>query len=515
MTQDPEISTRTVIAFAAMAVGMFMAVLDIQIVASSLADIQAGLSASASEVAWVQSAYLIAEIIMIPLSGVLGRVISTRYLFAIAAGGFTLFSALCATATSIEQMILWRAAQGFIGGAMIPSVFAAAFTIFPPKRQPMVSALLGLLATLAPTIGPTAGGYLTSYLSWHWLFLINVAPGIVITIATLFLVDFDKPNLKLLKTFDYLGLAALALFLGSLEYVLEEGAKNDWLEDRAILTMTILSALGGIAFFIRAFTAKQPIVDLHAFANRNFAAGSLFSFVLGVGLYGLVYLYPVFLASIRGYDSLEIGITMAVNGLFMMLAAPLAAMLTQKYDPRLVLGTGLLLFAVSCFELVPITKDWAFGELFLPQAVRGVALMLAMIPVSILALGALPAEQIKNASGLFNLMRNLGGAVGLALINTVLNNRWDLHLLRLREAVSWSSRAATERLAAVSYGFSGSVADPDAAALKLLASTVHREAMVMAFSDVFLILAILFMAVLVLLPFTKKPQPLAPGAGAH
>lgn len=513
--QEPKVTHRTVIAFAAMALGMFMAILDIQIVASSLSDIQAGLGASSSEIAWVQSAYLIAEIVMIPLSGYLGRLLSTRILFGLAAGGFTLFSALCATSSSIGEMILWRAGQGFIGGAMIPSVFSAAFTMFPKKRQAMLAAMLGLLATLAPTVGPTAGGYLTTYFSWHWLFLVNVVPGILVTLAVLTLVNFDKPDWSLLRQLDLPGLIAMAVFLASLEYVLEEGAKEGWFDSRTILTMTLLALAGGVAFAFRVATTPKPIVDLGAFRNANFAGGTLFVFALGMGLYGLVFLFPVFLSSVRGYNSLQIGNTMFVTGIFMMLTAPVCGMLAQKLDPRLLLAIGFGLFALSCVELVPITRHWSFGELFVPQAVRGVALMFAMIPVNMLALGTLPPDQVKDASGLFNLMRNLGGAVGLALINTALNNRWDLHLTRLRDAVTWSSQESLERLAMLTQGFASLGSNASDAALLTLARTVRREAMVMAFSDVFLILAMLFCLVLAALPFLKKPQPLAPGVPAH
>jgi len=513
---QPVITGRLIAAFVALSVGMFMAILDIQIVASSLAEIQAGLSASSSEIAWVQTAYLVAEIVMIPLSGFLGRALSTRYLFAIAAGGFTLFSVMCAGATSIGEMIVWRAAQGFIGGAMIPVVFSAAFTVFPKNRQAMVAAMVGLIATLAPTIGPTIGGYLTNVFSWHWLFLINVVPGIAVTVGVLLLVDFDKPDFALLKRFDFPGLIALAAFLGSLEYVLEEGAANDWFQDRTIVVAAVASILGAVAFFGRVLTAREPIVDIRAFADRNFATGSLFSFALGVGLYGLIYLYPVFLARVRGYDSLEIGNTMFVTGAFMMLTAPIAGSLAQKIDPRLMMGFGLALFAVSCLELVPITRDWAFGEFLIPQAIRGSALMICMLPVSILALGTLPPERVKNASGLFNLMRNLGGAFGLAAINTALNNRWDLHIERLGEAVTWSRDAATEQLSAMTQGFQATLGfDAGRAALASLSHMVRREALVMAFSDVFLILAVFFFAALLLVPLARRPQPAPAGAGGH
>ncbi len=299
--------------------------------------------------------------------------------------------------------------------------------------------------------------------------------------------------------------------------MLEEGAANDWFQDRTIAHCgDRLGRRRASPSSVRVLTAREPIVDIRAFADRNFATGSLFSFALGVGLYGLVYLYPVFLARVRGYDSLEIGNTMFVTGAFMMLTAPIAGNLAQKIDPRLMMGFGLALFAVSCLELVPITRDWAFGELFIPQAMRGSALMICMLPVSILALGTLPPERVKNASGLFNLMRNLGGAFGLAAINTALNNRWDLHIQRLGEAVTWSRDAATEQLSAMTQGFQATLgSDAERGALASLAQIVRREALVMAFSDVFLILAVVFFAVLLLVPLARRPQPVAAGAGGH
>ena len=217
-----------------MVFGMFMAILDIQIVSASLSEIQAGLSASSDEVTWVQTAYLVAEVIMIPLSGFLSRAFSTRYVFVASAAGFTLMSFFCASASSINEMIFWRALQGFIGGGMIPTVFASAYTIFPRSKQPIVAPIIGLVATLAPTIGPTVGGYLTDAFSWHWLFLVNIIPGIIVSIACWFLIDFDEPDLSLLKRFDWAGLAGMAVFLGALEYALEEGPSKDWFESAPV-----------------------------------------------------------------------------------------------------------------------------------------------------------------------------------------------------------------------------------------------------------------------------------------
>src|ERR1700760_750246 len=250
------IPPRRLLAFLIMVFGMFMSILDIQIVSASLTDIQAGLSASSTEVSWVQTAYLIAEVIAIPLSGFLSRALGTRLLFPTPPAGFTVASLLCGFTSSIEQMILWRAIQGFLGGGMVPTVFASAYTVFPRSKFHIVGPIIGLVATLAPTIGPTVGGYITDAMSWHWLFFINVVPGIIITIGVLALIDFDQPNFPLLRMFDWWGLIFMAGFLGALEYVLEEGPQYEWLQDTSVAVCAAISFLSGVAFFWRVFTAK-------------------------------------------------------------------------------------------------------------------------------------------------------------------------------------------------------------------------------------------------------------------
>src|SRR6201988_4120879 len=267
------IPPRRLFTFLIMVFGMFMSILDIQVVSASLQQIQAGLSASSTEVSWVQTSYLIAEVIAIPLSGFLSRALGTRLLFAISAAGFTVASFLCGFASTIEEMILWRAIQGFLGAGMIPTVFASAYTVFPRSKLHIVSPVIGLVATLAPTIGPTVGGYITDVMSWHWLFFINIVPGIGITLGVLSLVDFDEPNFELLDHFDWFGLIAMAGFLGSLEYVLEEGPQYEWLQDTSVAVFATVFAISGIAFFYRVLTAEEPIVDIRAFANRNFGVG--------------------------------------------------------------------------------------------------------------------------------------------------------------------------------------------------------------------------------------------------
>ena len=499
------VTPRELAGFLAMVFGMFMAILDIQIVSASLSEIQAGLSASGDEIPWVQTSYLIAEVIMIPLSGFLARALSTRVLFTASAIGFTIASILCATATTIDQMIVYRALQGFIGGGMIPSVFAVAFSLFPPSKRGIVSPMIGLVATLAPTIGPTVGGYLSNTFSWHWLFLVNVVPGIIVATAVFFLVDFDKPDRSLFRRFDFIGLGAMALFLGSMEYVLEEGPRYDWLDDTTITTFAVLCVAGALVFFWRAFTAQQPIVELRAFRDRNFAFGSAFSFIMGIGLYGLTYLYPVYLSQVRGYDALMIGETMFVTGVAMFLTAPVAGRLSQAMDPRGMMLIGFMGFALGTYLASDITVDWDFYELLVPQILRGSSLMLCMVPINNLSLGTLPPDQLKNASGLYNLTRNLGGAVGLAVINTVLNNRMDLHLQRLHESVAWGRAVAEDTLAGLTQQLSAQIPDGDLAALKQLSLIVRRQASVLAFADVFIVLTVMFAGMALLAVFMKKP----------
>jgi DHA2 family multidrug resistance protein len=499
-----ELTPKRLGAFVVMCFGMFMAILDIQIVSASLMEIQAGLSASADEIPWVQTSYLIAEVIAIPLSGFLSRALGTRVLFTISAAGFTFASLMCGLSSSIGSMIVWRAVQGFIGGGMVPTVFATAFLLFPGPKQKYVAPVIGLIATLAPTIGPTIGGAVTEALSWHWLFFINIVPGVIVSAATWALIDFDKPELSLLEDFDWWGLLSMTGFLGALEYVLEEGPRYDWFDDGTIALVAVISGLSAVVFFVRVLTARSPIVDIRAFANRNFAIGSLFSFVLGIGLYGLTYVYPVYLAQIRGYNALMIGDTMFVSGLAMFLSAPLAGQLSQRFDPRYLLMAGFVLFAIGTWQMTLVTQDWDFWELLWPQIFRGVGLMFSIVPVTNTALGTLSRERIKNASGLFNLMRNLGGAIGLAAINTELNNRMDLHLARLHAAVNWAREPANETLNSLTARFQGS--DAQLTAIKQMMGLVRRQAAVMSFADVFLMLTVLFLGLAALGIIMKRPM---------
>jgi MFS transporter, DHA2 family, multidrug resistance protein len=277
--------------------------------------------------------------------------------------------------------------------------------------------------------------------------------------------------------------------------------------------LTIVSAVSAAIFFARVLTARAPIVDLRAFVNRNFAIGSMFSFVLGIGLYGLTFLYPLYLAQVRGYNAQMIGETMFVSGVAMFLTAPIAGQLAQRFDPRYTLIGGFLLFAIGTWQMSALTHDWDFWEILWPQIFRGIGLMLSIVPVTNTALGTLSPDRMKNASGLFNLMRNLGGAIGLAVINTQLNDRLDLHLVRLHEAVNWSRGVAGETLAQIASRFAGS--DAQAMALKQMMGIVRQQAVVISFADVFLMLTVLFVSLAILGIVMKRPDAPAAADGGH
>ncbi|MDO9167795.1 MAG: DHA2 family efflux MFS transporter permease subunit [Methylobacter sp.] len=488
-----------------MAIGVFMAVLDIQIVASSIQKIQAGLSATKDEIAWVQTSYLIAEVIVIPLSGWLGRVFSTRYLYVISAGGFTLASLLCAFAWNLPSMIVFRCLQGFLGGAMIPLTFTVIFILFPPRLQPTMSIVLGLIVTMAPTVGPILGGYLTETYSWELLFLINIIPGIIVCVVVWRYLDIDKPDWALLQKIDFVGITLIAVFLGSMQFVLEEGASKQWFEDHLIVALTIVAVVSGIAMLIWELKTPHPIIDLYAFRHVNFAIGCGYSFVLGVGLYTIIYLTPIYLSSVKGLNSLQIGYYLMVVGLFQLLSAFIAGPLEKKIDLRWMLCLGLSLFALGSWMNGELTVESGYWEFFWPQAIRGSAIMLCFLPINTLALGRLPVDEVKNASGLYNLMRNLGGAIGLAVANTQMIYLTKAHYATLRESVTATRYQAQEMLEGLSESMAQmNISDPDLAALKQMTGLALREAEVMTFNNLFQIIAVLFAASLVVAPFLKK-----------
>ncbi len=493
----------------AMVTGLFLAIMDVQIVTSSLTQIQGGLSASADEIAWVQTAYLIADVVMVPMSGMLSRMMSTRLLFVVAALGFTGASALCATATSLSQMIAYRAMQGFCGGAITPSVFPVVYTRFRGPYLATLMVIISVILNLSSTLGPTIGGFLTDTFSWHWLFLVNIVPGLVVAAVVWLTIDIDKPDLSLVRHFDLIGLALMATFLGCLEYALEEGPRWDWLDDATIRTAVVVSAVASGFFLWRVFSYHQPIVDLRTYRDRNFALGSFYTFVVGTGMYGTTYLVPLFLAQVRGFNALQIGETVVVAGLAQMAMSPFSAWIARNLDLRVMLSIGLSLFAYAMYLTATLTNQAGFWELFVPQAVRGFALMFCYLPANLIALSSVPPDKLKNAAGLYNLTRDLGGAIALATIGTIMNARLNFHWNRLIEDINPARSVVRQFLDTQTNRFDGLIpGDPAQAALKQLAAVVQREALVLTYNDVLLLIGAVFVAALLLMPLVRRPRSL-------
>ena len=379
-----------------------------------------------------------------------------------------------------------------------------------------VSMIIGLVVTLAPTLGPTLGGYITENISWHFMFLLNLIPGIFVCTTVYIYVDFDKPNLKLLSNFDFLGIALMIMTLGCLQYVLEEGNKKDWLDDTYILIISILVVFGFICLIIRELTFSSPIVDLGAFRNINFSFGCIYSFILGVGLYGAVYLLPLFLFSVAGFNTLQIGITMIVTGLCQLCSAPLAAKVFDSgLDKRIMLAIGYLTFGLGCYLNSFLTADSRFWELCLPQMVRGIALMFCFMPINDLALGTMPKDKVQNASGLYNLTRNLGGAIGLAFINSLIISKSKIFAQSMKDNMAFTSPLVQEQLGFFTRMLQGKVDNPKLAAYALLDNTINQQAFIIAINNIFIIIALMFCLSTLLLPFTSTVDNDRSGLGGH
>ena len=507
-----------VFAFALMCLGFFMATLDIQIVASSLRDIGGGLSASQDELSWVQTAYLIAEILVIPMSGWLSKVFSTRWLFVASAIGFTVTSMLCAMAWDIDSMIIFRCLQGALGAAMIPTVFTTAFVMFPGKQRLVASTTIGALASLAPAVGPVIGGWITDQWSWHWLFYLNLAPGLAVAALVPKYVHIDEPDLGLLKKGDYLGIVLMSGFLGCLEYVLEEGPRKNWFGDHVIVACAWISAICGFLFLVHALTTKDPIVDIRALSVRNFGIGSVLSFVTGIGIFVAVFLTPLFLSQVRGLNSLQIGMALLSVGVFQLLALGAYAFASRYFSMRALLMFGLVCFGLGCYLYTPLTHDWGWQQLLLPQALRGIGQQFSVPPIVTMALGSMPQSRLKSASGLFNLMRNLGGAIGVAVSATMLNDRLNFHYLRLNERVTDGRpqvEAVLDQKTTYWASAAGNVLDAANAGLADLHALIYREALTLTYADVFYVLSLCFLVAIVAALFSKPFSNGAPPPDAH
>jgi MFS transporter, DHA2 family, multidrug resistance protein len=498
--------------FALMCLGMFMAILDIQVVATSLPAIQDALAISRQAMSWIQTSYLVAEIIAIPLTGWLTRMLTLRWLFVSAIVVFTVASIGCAFSSGFATLVGFRVLQGFAGGMLIPAVFSAVFLLFPIRTHPIATTMAGVMAVLAPTVGPAVGGWITETWSWHWLFLINVPPGVIAAAATPFLLPRAKPRFAEFVTLDGVSLALMAIALASLEIGLKEAPQDGWLSPLCCLLFS-LSAAATTVFAARTLQAPHPVVKLSTLKKASFAIGCALSFCFGVGLFGSVYLMPVFLAYVRRHDAFEIGTIMLVTGVSQLVTAPIAGALESRFDARWLSAAGFALFALGLGCSAAQSRVADFDEMFWPQVLRGVAIMFCLLPPTRLALGALTETEVPDASGLFNLMRNLGGAVGIGLIDTILYGRTGGHAEALRDRLIAGDITAAQAIGLDLKLFLHRPPDvSDAAVEAYLRPMVEKAAFALSTNEAWALLACAALLGLLLIPFAgPPPQRTDPG----
>ncbi|HXC56476.1 MAG TPA: DHA2 family efflux MFS transporter permease subunit [Rhizomicrobium sp.] len=506
---------RTWIGFVAMCLGMSLAVLDIQIVASSFTTIQKSFHVTSDQLSWIQTGYLMAEVIAIPLTGWLTRALSLRWMFAAATLGFTLASVACAMCTALSPFIALRVVQGFCGGMLIPGVFTSVFVMMPEKHRIAATALAGTLAVIAPTVGPAIGGYLTEHYSWHWIFLINLGPGILVASLVAGYVRLGKPDLSELRRIDYFAIALAAAFLATLELVLKEAPKYDW-QGVFVYACIVICIVTGTGAIWRSLYSRHAFVDLTRFRERTFTLGCVLSFVLGLGLYGSVYLLALFLGIVREHSPWEIGTIMIVSGAAQLATAPVAAWLESKIDPRILTAFGYSLFSAGLIAngFASMTTD--YDGLFWPQVLRGASVMLCILPATRLALDTLIPGQVADGSALFNLMRNLGGAIGIALVDTILEQRTPVHATALATRLQAGDAGAARLVGLPTEYFQGHDMGPVNETMRAFAEPlVRKAALVQSFNEAWIVIGLLFALSLLVLPFMHRIRGSAMGPGTE
>jgi DHA2 family multidrug resistance protein len=483
----------TWLGFIAMCMGMFMAILDIQVVASSFPNIGAALHISDDRLSWIQTCYLTAEIIAIPLTGFLTRALTVRWLFASATFAFTLASIACAMSVNFVELVTFRTVQGFFGGALIPAVFTTIFELFPRRLHTAATVIAGTFAMIAPTVGPAFGGFLTETYSWHAIFLVNVPPGLLFGSLVALLVRVGKPDLRALRNIDYLTVLFSAIFLASLELLLKEGPKRHW-SGGFVDILLIVCPVSFVLAVHQCLGRRNPFLELRRFADRGFSAACFLSFILGTGLYGSVYLLPLFLGLVRHHTPLEIGEIMVVAGAAQLVSAPIAAVLEPRMNGRTMVALGYALFMTGLAANGLCTIHTDFLGLVVPQVLRGAGIMFCIIPSTRLAMEGWPQRENADASALFNLMRNLGGAIGIALVDTVVQQRTPVHADRLVARLQAGDADAAQSVDLPTALFHGHVMGPVSDTVKeMIAPIVQRAALTQSLNEGWLLLAGLFL----------------------
>jgi DHA2 family multidrug resistance protein len=517
-TIDPNrASVTTWIAVLAAMIGSFMAILNIQITNASLLNIEGGIGTGVDNGSWISTSYLIGEIVVIPLTDYLSRVFSFRRYMLASATLFAAFSVACAFTHDLPSMIAMRGLQGFAGGVLIPMAFTLVLTKLPKPQQPIGLAVFALSVTFAPAIGPTIGGYLTENYGWRTIFFVNVLPTIVMVTALYLTLERQPMQLKLLKEGDWAGIATMAIGLSAFQTVLEEGNKDDWFASPFILRLAVVALVSLSLFAWIELSIEKPLIRLRLLTRRNFGVGTIAMTMLGFALFGSVYILPAYLGQAQGYNAEQIGEVLAWTGLPQLVLIPLVPKLMQRFDARYIAFTGLMIFAYSCFMNTAMSPDYAGDQLWIPNIVRAIGQAMVLTPLTSVTTGDTAPQDAAAASGISNMFRNLGGAIGTAVLATVITKREQFHSNIIGQSVTLGREEVRNRIAQMTDFFTAhGVPDPAAAhqqAIIALGNAVKRQALVMGFSDTFAVIGFVLVLAATAVAFTRKVK--ASGAAAH
>jgi DHA2 family multidrug resistance protein len=511
-------STATWIAVLAAMIGSFMAILNIQITNASLLNIEGGIGTGVDNGSWISTSYLIGEIVVIPLTDYLSRVFSFRRYMLASAALFAVFSVACAFTHDLPSMIAMRGLQGFAGGVLIPMAFTMVLTKLPKSQQPIGLAVFALSVTFAPAIGPTIGGYLTENYGWQTIFFVNVLPTLVMVTALYLTLERQPMQLKLLREGDWAGIATMAIGLSAFQTVLEEGNKDDWFSSPFIVRLAVIAAVSLSLFAWIELKIEKPLIRLRLLKQRNFGFGTIAMTLLGFALFGSVYILPAYLGQAQGYNAEQIGTVMAWTGLPQLILIPLVPRLMQRFDTRYIAFTGLMIFAYSCFMNTAMSLDYSGDQLWIPNIVRAVGQAMVLTPLTSVVTGGIAPQDAAAASGISNMFRNLGGAIGTAVLATVITKREQFHSNIIGQSVTLGREEVRTRISQMTdYFMAHGVPDPAAAhqqAIIALGNTVKRQALVMGFSDTFAVLAVVLVLAAIAVLLTRRVKA-GGGAAAH
>lgn len=505
------------IAVIAGALGALIASLDISIVNSALPQIQGEVGASGTEGTWIATGYLVSEVVMIPLAAWLTRLLGLRTLLLTCAIVFTLFSMLCGVSHTLPMLVLGRIGQGFFGGALIPTAQTIVRARLPLSQMPIGMSIFGLIVLLGPLAGPIVGGWITENVNWQWCFFLNVPIAAGLVTLLLLGLPHEKVDLDELREADWLGIVGMAMGLSSLTVVLEEGQRERWFESHIIDALSLTALVGFTLLLIAQFVSKRPAIKLRLFLNRSYASVIVLSVAVGMVMYGILYILPQFLSGIDNYNAEQSGRILFVSGVPAILMMPILPMILGKANMKLVVILGLLCYSASCLVDINLTAQTSGHDFIASQLLRGFGQMLSMIPLNQASVTAVSVEEAPDAAGLFNMSRNLGGSLGLAVLGSFIDRRAASHTAQLAASISANSQLVQERIGAQAAVLgNGDLAVGHVRAMAQLAGLVRREAMVMTYSDSLFVLGVLLIFMLPLVALLKMPKQATPfGEGGH